>query len=394
MRMKRLTNHKHTIHACYLAYITQAIVCNFAPLLFLVLSRDFGINLGELTMLTVTNFFLQLIVDISSAKFLDKIGYRKAVVAAHAFAATGLLGLAFLPDIINPYCGILISVALYAIGGGLLEVVVSPLVEACPTDGKSGNMSLLHSFFCWGQVGVVLLSTLFFKIFGIDNWKILSCIWALLPFANMIFFLFVPIYSVNGEHELMSVKEMFGKKIFWVLMLIMVCSGASELAMSQWASYFAEKGLGISKTLGDLVGPCAFGVFMGISRTIYGKYSKRLSLKNMMLVSSVLCIMCYLTAIFAKNPIISLLGCAFCGFSVGLFWPGAISIAAGSMQGAGGAMYSLLACGGDVGCTLGPAMVGAVAGANGGNLKAGLLPAIIFPCIIFFGILFLKRLKR
>ncbi|MBO5060812.1 MAG: MFS transporter [Clostridia bacterium] len=391
--MRQLKNYKHTIYACYLAYTTQAIVVNFVPLLFLVFAADYGISLDKITMITTINFLVQLTVDLLSTKFLDKIGYRTAAILAHAFAAVGLLGLAVFTYLPNEYLGILISVVLYAIGGGLLEVIVSPIVEACPTDSKAGAMSLLHAFYCWGQVAVILISTAFFTFVGIEKWKLMACLWAVIPLVNIPYFTVVPIYSITGGHEPMPLKKLLGQKLFWLLLVLMVCSGASEQAMAQWASYFAEDALGVSKAVGDLAGPCAFGILMGVARTIYGKYSDKLPLKNMMLGGSVLCFICYLLAIFAANPIMGLLGCAFCGFAVGIFWPGTLSIAAGSLPAAGAAMYALLALGGDIGCSLGPTIVGLVASANGDSLKTGLLPAVIFPCLIFAGILILKKRK-
>ena len=387
-------SYEHTIYASYLGYITQAIINNFAPLLFLTFSRSFSLSLDEITLITTINFSVQLTVDFLCAKFIDKIGYRTAIISAHVFSALGLLGLAFLPSLLgNAYAGIMASVVLYAVGGGIIEVLISPIVEACPTEKKEAAMSLLHSFYCWGHVGVVLISTAFFTIFGIDNWEILAVVWAIVPIFNCIYFSLVPIYTMETHGEENSIKGLVKNKIFWLLMVIMICAGASEQAMSQWASAFAEAGLGVSKTIGDLAGPCAFAICMGSSRALYGKFSDKLPLKKAMLASAVLCVACYLVAVLSQNPVLGLIGCAICGFSVGIFWPGTFSLAAISLPGAGTAMYAFMALAGDIGCSSGPSVVGFVADAVGGNLKPGLVAAMIFPIVIFVGISLLKSKK-
>lgn len=389
------TSYEHTIYASYIGYITQAIVNNFAPLLFLTFASDYNLSFDKITFITTLNFAVQLVIDLLATKVIDRIGYRKCVIAAHICAAIGLIGMACLPSILgNAYAGILIAVVLYAVGGGLIEVLISPIVEACPTKKKEAAMSLLHSFYCWGHVGVVVLSTVFFQVFGIGSWKLLACIWAIVPLFNVFYFSLVPIYHVAEGHEKMSLCSLLGQKVFWLLMIIMVCAGASEQAMSQWASAFAESALQVSKTVGDLAGPCAFAICMGTARALYGKYSDRIPLKGMMIGSAVLCICCYLIAVFAANPVIGLIGCALCGFSVGIFWPGTFSIAAWNLPGAGTAMYALMALAGDVGCSAGPTVVGMAANANGGNLKTGLLLAIIFPILILIGITMLRGKKK
>lgn len=390
--MKRLKNYEHTIYASYIGYITQAIVNNFAPLLFLTFASDYQLTLDKITLITTINFAVQLLVDLLSAKFIDKIGYRVAVVSAHVFAAAGLLSMAVLPEVLgNAYAGILVAVVFYAIGGGIIEVLISPIVEACPTEKKEAAMSLLHSFYCWGHVAVVILSTVFFSVFGISNWKIMAIIWALVPLFNCFYFMLVPIYPIVNGHEEMSLGGLLKQKVFWLLIVVMICAGASEQAMSQWASTFAESALHVSKTVGDLAGPCAFAVLMGTARAIYGKYSDRIPLRKMMLGSAVLCILCYSIAVFAKSPILGLIGCAICGFSVGIFWPGTFSIAAMKLPTAGTAMYAFMALAGDIGCSGGPTVVGMVANANENNLKMGLLVAMIFPVVILAGISLLKE---
>ena len=390
--MKRLNSYTHTIYASYLGYITQAIVNNFAPLLFLTFAQDYSLTLDRITLITTINFAVQLLVDLLATRLVDQIGYRPCVVAAHVFAAAGLCGMAVFTSILpSAYAGLLLSVVLYAIGGGIIEVLISPIVEACPTEKKEAAMSLLHSFYCWGHVGVVLLSTAFFAVFGVRSWKVLAFLFALVPILNTFYFMKVPLYPIVSEKDQMPLSGLLRQKVFWLLMVIMVCAGASEQAMSQWSSAFAESALNVSKTLGDLAGPCAFAVLMGTARALYGRYSDRIPLQQMMIGSAVLCIGCYLVAVFARSPFMGLVGCAVCGFSVGIFWPGTFSVAALHLPTAGTAMYALMALAGDVGCSAGPTVVGLIASASGDSLKAGLLAAIVFPVVILLGITRLRQ---
>lgn len=393
--MKLRGNYSQTINACYLGYITQAIVNNFAPLLFLTFQKSYGISLDKIALLVSFNFGVQLVIDFFAAKFVDKIGYRVCLVAAHIFASLGLVGLGFFPEwFSNPYHGLLLAIALYAVGGGLIEVLVSPVVEACPTERKEAAMSLLHSFYCWGHVFVVLASTLYFVTIGIDHWKYLACLWALIPLVNVFLFTQVPINTLVDGDEGMSIFQLCRSGVFWVLVLMMVCSGASEQGMSQWASAFAEAGLGVSKTMGDLLGPCMFAVMMGIARVFYSKVSEKIDLKKFMIGSSILCVISYLIASLIPNPLLSLVGCGLCGLSVGIMWPGSFSIAAAACPKGGTAMFAFLALAGDLGCSSGPAVVGAVTEAVGGNLKQGVLAAIFFPVLLIAGILLLKKVIK
>ena len=390
---KNQWNYNHTLYASYLGYVCQAIVNNLAPLLFLTLQRTYGISLGQITLLVTFNFGVQLLVDLASTLFVDRLGYRRCAVIAHVCCALGLAGLAVLPELLpHPYVGLLAAVCLYAVGGGLIEVLISPIVEACPTEKKDAAMSLLHSFYCWGCVLVIALSTAFLALLGSDSWRMLPLLWALVPAANAMLFSRVPVNSLTPEGGGMSVRELLRSSGFWLLALLMVCAGASELSMSQWASAFAEKGLGISKTLGDLAGPCFFAVLMGLARVLYAAFSDRISLLGFMRGSCVLCVASYLLAVFAPHPALALLGCGLCGLSVGILWPGVFSIAAGRMPAGGTALFALLALGGDLGCSSGPTLVGFVSERAGGVLQAGLLAAILFPLVLLAGSFWLRRI--
>lgn len=377
-------NYDRTIYACFMAYVVQAIVNNFAPLLFLTFQKEFGIPLSQITMLITFNFGIQLLVDLVSPLFIDRIGYRASMLMADAMAAAGLVLLTVLPGIMpDPFPGLLLAVMIYAVGGGLLEVLVSPIVEACPTKHKEAAMSLLHSFYCWGQVAVVLLSTIFFTILGIGNWRIMAVIWAAVPLLNLIIFTRVPIASLIAEGEKgLKAGQLFRKKVFWILMVMMLCAGASEQAVSQWASTFAEQGLGVSKTLGDLMGPMFFALMMGTSRAIYGKYGSRIPLEKFMGFSAALCIGSYLILSFVPNPVIALLGCGLCGFSVGIFWPGTFSLASASIRNGGTLMFAMFALAGDIGCSGGPTFAGMIAAASGDDLRKGICAAILFPAVM------------
>lgn len=381
-------NYNKTLYACFIGYIIQAIVNNFAPLLFLTFQSSYHIPLSQITLLVTANFGLQLTIDLLSAGFVDKIGYRFSMLAAHVFCAAGLLLMTFLPDLLpSPFIGLFLSVMVYAVGGGLLEVLVSPIVENCPTDNKEKAMSLLHSFYCWGHVGVVLLSTLFFKLFGIGNWRILAIVWAAVPLLNFFLFLNAPISgSDNGKEGGLPIQKLVRLKIFWILMLLMLCAGSCEQAVSQWASTFAEKGLGISKAAGDLAGPMLFAILMGTSRLIYGKWGEKLNLDKFMRFSGILCLFSYLVISLSPYPVLGLLGCGLCGLSVGILWPGAFSMAAANIRGGGTAMFALLALAGDLGCMSGPTFVGLISGAFHDNLKIGILAAIIFPLLLLAGL--------
>lgn len=388
--------YNKTITACFLGYISQAIIVNFTPLLFLFFQRSYQIPLSRITLLVTLNFGVQLLTDLCSVGFIDKIGYRASLIIAHLLSALGLIFLTVLPEVLpSPFAGILVSVMVYAVGGGLLEVLVSPVVEACPSDNKEKTMSMLHSFYCWGHAGVVLISTLFFHVAGIENWKILAVVWALIPIGNALAFAKVPIASLMEEGEKgLSLKELFRMKLFWVLMIMMICAGASEQAISQWASTFAEKGLGISKTAGDLAGPMAFAILMGTSRMFYGKYGDKIHLDRFMIYSSCLCILAYLGIALFPVPQLSLAACALCGLSVGIMWPGTFSKAAAALPKGGTAMFALLALGGDVGCSSGPTLVGMVSGAMGDNLKTGVLTGIIFPVLLLSGVILCGKMKK
>jgi len=390
--MTKQKNYKKTLIACYLGFVTQAISANFVPLLFLTFKSTYGITFEKIAMIPLVFYLTQLLIDLAATKFADKIGYRTCVVASQVLSVVGLVLMAILPEILPvPFIGILISVVLYAVGSGLIEVLVSPIVEACPFENKDGVMSLLHSFYCWGAMGVILGSTLFFIVFGVENWKILTFVWALVPLYNTFNFINCPIERLIEDGKSMSISKLLKTPIFGLMIILMVCSGASEASMAQWASAFTESAIGVSKTIGDLAGPCLFAMFMGVSRVLYGKFSEKLDLTKVMLVCGIMCAGCYLLASLSTLPILGLAGCALCGLAVGIMWPGSISISSQKCPRGGTAMFAFLALAGDLGAMVSPAMVGSLSEMAGGNLKTGLFVATIFPVVLVFGLLILRK---
>ena len=390
--MKKLTHYEHTLRASYISYMSHAIVNNFTSLLFVMFYTSFGISFQKLGLLVSFNFGIQLCMDLLIAKFGDKLGYRRLMVVSHLLMGAGLVGLAFLPGLFaDPYIGLLLAILLYATGGGIIEVLVSPIVEACPTEEKSGNMSLLHSFYCWGHVLMVLISTIFFALFGIKNWRILTILWALVPFCNVFYFSVVPIRHLTEEGQGYSISRLARMKEFWLFFVLMLAAGASEMGMSQWSSAFAESGLKVSKSTGDLLGPCMFAVLMGSSRIIYARLSDRIPLKMFILGSSLLCVITYLIAVFSKNPVIALLGCGFTGFAVGIMWPGSLSLSSAAIPLGGTAMFALLALAGDIGCALAPGYIGLISGLFHDSLDMGILFAVLFPLLMIAGVLILIK---
>lgn len=383
-----------TKYACYSGYITQAVVNNFTPLLFVIFASEFNLRIGLIASLITINFCTQMCVDLFGARYAERIGYRRVLVFSQLAAGIGMILLGVLPFIMPPYVGLVISVIIYAIGSGFTEVMVSPVIEALPGDAKASSMSLLHSFYCWGHVYTVLAATLYFNVFGLENWRYLSFYWAILPLLTAVLFSKVPINVFGGENgKRMKFTEFFRSRIFWIFILLMLCSGASELSMSQWSSMFAETSLKVSKNVGDILGPCMFAVFMGLSRMIYGKWGEKMDLKKCLIFSAVLCVAGYIVATIPVNKLVNLAGCGICGFSVGIMWPGVMSLAAGNFPTGGTALFGLLALAGDIGCFAGPEVV-ATASEITASLKSGLFAAVIFPILIIILTVMLKNKKR
>ncbi|WP_440065484.1 MFS transporter [Streptosporangium sp. OZ121] len=395
--------YDHTRRACYTGYVTQAIVNNLAPLLFIVFQTRYQLPLEMLGRLVLLNFATQLVTDIVAVRFVDRTGYRVPLVLAHILSALGLVLLAVAPAVSpSPYLGLCVAIVVYAVGGGLLEVLVSPVVDALPSpqEGKAAAMSLLHSFYCWGQVAVVAGSTLLLAWIGQDAWQVLPVAWALVPLVNMVAFLRVPLPATVPDEHRTSLRALFGAPAFAAAVVLMLCAGAAELTMSQWSSLFAEEGLGVSKVWGDLAGPCLFAVLMGIGRIVYGLWGERIPLVPAMASCGALATVCYLVVCLSSDPVVSLVGCAVCGLAVSLLWPGTFSLAAARFPLGGAAMFGVLAVFGDAGGAAGPWIAGAAADASaaangflsalsaalpgdgGSGLRTGILVATVFPLAV------------
>lgn len=403
MFLRTHLSYRHTLLACYGGYLTQALVINFPPLLFVTFQREFGLSLSQVSALIAISFVTQLSMDAMASVFMKHISYRAAAIAAHVFALVGMIGIGVLPSVLpSPYAGLCVATVLASVGGGLTEVIISPMVEACPTEDKSGGMSLLHSFYCWGQMGTVLLSTLFFFTVGVEHWRLLAMLWAILPTVVAVAFCVVPVYRLHTDDPVptpvgtaaqgeAAAHRRRARTLFVLFFLMMVSAGAAEQAMSQWASNFAEAALGVDKTLGDILGPCAFALMMALSRTYYGLHSDRMDLAGFTTVSCLLCIVAYLLAALSPLPLLSLIGCGLCGLSVGILWPGTYSRAAIQLHGCSVTTYALLALGGDIGCLIGPSIAGRIADRFGGELRYAFLFALVFPV---FGVVLSIVLQR
>ena len=388
-----IKDYSKTKRACYLGFVTQAIVANFAPLLFIAFHREFDIPIASLALIPAVFYAVQLITDFLCAKFKN-IDYRKNIIISEITSALGLAGLAFIPALFpNPLIGVLICVCIYAVGSGLIEVLCSPIIEACPFPNKEGMMSLLHSFYCWGAVGVIIGSTLFFTLFGLENWRLLACLWALIPLYNIINFATCPIEPIVQDSEGLSMKQLLSNRMFWLFLLLMIATGASESSMAQWTSAFAEASLGVDKSIGDLAGPCGFAFCMGLGRLWYGKKGQKMDLSAYMTIAGILCFAAYLTASLSTVPIVAFVGCMICGMAVSIMWPGSISLTSAQIPGGGTALFALLALAGDVGGTLGPSLVGLCTQSSENDIQSGLLAASAFPILLVISLLCIRRKK-
>lgn len=386
-----VNDYNKTKVACYLGFVTQAIVANFPPLLFMVFYREYDIPIAMLAYIPAVFYIVQLVTDFLCAKFKN-LDYRRSIIVSEITSALGLIGLAFLPQLFsNPLIGILVCVTVYAVGSGLIEVLCSPIIEACPFENKEGMMSLLHSFYCWGAVAVILGSTLFFYLFGLANWRYLTFLWALVPLYNIYNFSICPIAPIVPDAEGMSMTELLKNGKFWLFLILMVAAGASESTMAQWTSAFAEASLGVDKAIGDLAGPCGFAFCMGLGRLWYGKKGQHINFAAYMTGAGVLCFFAYLVASLSANPVAGLAGCMISGLAVGIMWPGSISLTSARIPKGGTALFALLALAGDMGGTLGPSLVGIAAKSAENSLQTGILAASVFPALLVLSLLLIRK---
>ena len=346
--------------ACEFGITTQSAVNNLAPILFVIFKDNFGISYTMIASLMLFNFLVQIATDFTAIKILGILDYRKSGILAQACAALGLIMLGVLPNIIPIYPALFTSTLFMAFGGGLLEVMVSPIVDSLEKGQSSAKMNMLHSFFCWGQVAVVLTATAAIKLFGSNIWYIIPISWAIVPIISIFMFSVVPIPEIARAERRSGEKLPVKSKAFLFMCFLMVASGASEITMAEWASVFAQKGLGIDKFTGDILGPCLFAVLMGSGRLLFGVFGSRVRLKSALTYYSILCTICYIVAATAKNPYIALFFCALTGFSVSIMWPGVYSYSSSVIKQGKTAMFGILALCGDVGCSLGSWLTGSM----------------------------------
>lgn len=388
--------YKHTLHSCYLAYVTQAAVVNLAPILFVIFQTEFGLTYQQIGALSLINFLTQLSIDAVAIKTLDKVGYRPAAIGCCACCTLGFLLLAICPAIWpGEFFALCLPVIVYAVGGGLAEVIVSPIADSLPLENKEGSMALVHGAYSWGQAAVVLVSTCTLAIIGHARWQWLPLIWAILPLYNLFRFCRVPLMPTIPDEHRTPLRDLLKNGTLWLFLLVMLCAGASEVAMSQWSSLFAEKALGVNKVLGDIAGPCLFAVFMGLGRIGFGKFGTKWKLSRILLLCALLAIVCYLLTAFFPHPIISLTACALTGLAVSLMWPGTVSLSAAAFPLGGAALFAFLALFGDLGCSVGPWLTGVVSDAVSVSnsdmaLRIGLAAGTIFPLTLFVTLFFLK----
>ena len=375
-------SYKTTKIACFIGFVVQAIINNFLPLLFIIFNTRYNLNYEQLGRLLFVNFFVQLIVDALTPALVKRIGYRGAAIACHGLAAAGLFMLGVLPLVFSNqiYACLVASIIVYASGSGIIEVCISPMVELLPGDKKGADMAFTHSFYCWGQAFTVLVSTLLIFLIGQQHWHFIPMFWAIIPLLNMINFMRVPVIEQPDDPISKTANTLFKNRDFWIFAVIMICAGASEITMAEWASLFAQKALGVSKTVGDLLGPCAFAVCMGSGRVIFGLLDGKFNPQKALILNNILCVLCYVGVAVCNIPALSLIACALCGFSVSLSWPGTYSMAARHFPTGGTLMFSILALCGDLGCSIGPWLMGIVA--NSTTLETGFLVCSVFPAFM------------
>lgn len=390
------TSQKLTITACLTGFVVQAIVINYSPLLFLTFENELGISMAKISLLISISFITQLLMDLTASRLPHLFSKRVTIVMGQVCAALGLMGIALLPSVLPPYVGLIIGTTVASVGGGIIEVTGNPVIESCNIKNKHAILTFMHSCYCWGVVLTVLLSTVFFYLLGTEHWRLLTCLWAAIPACNAVLFAIAPLGEITAAPDRSKRKRSaFRTFTFWALIVLMLCAGAAEQVMAQWASSFAEMGLGVDKTMGDILGPCAFALLMGLARLLYAKFSTKIDLSKCMIATSVLCIVGYLLSAFSPFPALSLVGCAVCGFSVGLMWPGTLCIATEEIPDGGVKMFALLALAGDAGCAIGPSAAGWIAGALGDDLKIAFALSAVFPLlIIVFAALLMLRDKR
>lgn len=353
-------HYRLTTISCFVGIFAQAVIINLAALLFMPLMRLHGLTYVQLGTLVAVNFSVQVGSDLVFSGLIDRIGFRRLVLPACLVGSLGLFLFALAPVLLpgRVFAGLLAATAVYSAAGGLLEVLLSPIVNAIPNEEKGAAMSLLHSFYAWGQMATIILTTLFLFLVGERHWQWMVGFWALLPLANFLLFLKAPFPpSVPEEHRL-NMGDLILKP-FCLLAFAAIFFGASaEVLMNQWTSAFMERALLLPKLTGDLFGMCGFALMLGLGRAWHGKYGARFDISKALVAMSALAVLCYLVVALAPGSWPGLLACMVCGFATSLLWPGTLIVASERYPLAGAWMFALLAAAGDVGAGLGPWFTG------------------------------------
>ena len=403
-----MQSYKSTIAACYIGSFVQAIIVNTTPILFIPLREQFGLTFQQMGLLVLINFISQVGCDILFSNAIDKYGFRRFVVAAHGLAVVGLVLFAASPLLFDrPFAGFVTATIIFSGSGGLLELLLSPIVNAIPTDEKAGAMSVLHSFYSWGQAAVILLTTVLLFVFGRAWWQWIILIWTLVPLFNFFFLMRVPFAPNVPEEQRQGMDKILLKPFFIAALATILCGAAAELCISQWASAYLEEAMRLPKVVGDVGGVCLFAVMMGVGRLFYGMYGKKINVSLMMLIGTVGAAACYITVALSGTAVLSLLACGLCGLCVSLLWPGTLVVASEHYPLAGAWMFAILAAG-DIGASAGPWLMGVVAeqahrlpflsglltqgmSPDQLGLRAAMLVSALFPIIAFFCLRWMRK---
>ena len=388
-------NYKITKYTCYLFYVLQGTLLNLTPLLFVPLMEQYGLSYMKLGALASVNFATQLIVDIVLSKLTDKHRYRISLRLSASAAFIGYMIFAWAPGRLgDPYTWLLIGTVVYSIGAGLMEITISPLIHALPDKAKGKSMAILHSFYAWGVVLTVIVSTSVLAIIGRDKWNFIVTGWLIVPVIGFILSCIMPVPKPeSGENERTAGSFRILIKPAFILFLAMIFFGScAEAVMTQWSSAFLERAVGLDKLIGDIAGMSMFALMLGLCRMASAALDKKISLSTYMMLGTIGAVICYIIVSVSNVAAVSLIFCALTGFMVGMLWPGTLVLAADAFPKAGAWLFAYLAVAGDLGGVFGPWITGAIADRSG--LNAGLGAAAIFPVIGLICMIIYKRRTR
>lgn len=354
-------SYQLTTISCFVGIFCQAVSSNITAILFIPLMTLYGLSYVHLGLLVGINFTTQVLVDIIASRLVDRYGFRVFVLPSDILAVIGLVLFGLTPVLFdNILTGLVFSTIIFSASCGLQEVMLSPIVNAIPHNDKGPAMALMHSFYAWGQVATIIITTLFLFFFGIENWQVIVFLWALVPLVNFFMFLAAPFPGVIHENQRMTMRDLILKPFYLVALLAIMGGAATELVMNQWSSTFSEKVLELPKVTGDILGMCGFAVFLGLGRVLYGRYGSKINMNNVLVGSAAAAVVCYIAVAISPLPAISLAACAVCGLAASLLWPGTLVITAEKYPLAGAWIFAILAAAGDIGAASGPFAAGVI----------------------------------